>query len=88
MVATPDQNRTVKKALHSLLAYPVLKILSFELGPFPSVELHNMATDVLKRHTHPSTEQRSCFSSFRFMDLPVEIQLMILKYTALLHLVR
>ena len=47
------------------------------------VEIHRMATSIVKRHTRQSVEQRSPVLSFPFMDLPVEIQVMILEYTDL-----
>jgi hypothetical protein len=93
LYGTPTQEHadTVRDALYSILALPVLKKLSFTITPahFLGVEIDHMATNVVKGHStkegrvRQSVKQRSHVFSFRFMDLPVEIQLMILGYTDL-----
>ena len=68
-----------------MLELPILKNLSLDIAPtrFLGVEIHRMATSIVKRHTHQFVERRSPVLSFPFMDLPVEIQVMILEYTDL-----
>jgi hypothetical protein len=75
-----DDADATKGILRSVLELPVLKNVSFEMCPvLYHVGVHQMATAILKRHTR----RHSIFSPFRFMDLPVEIRLMILGYTDL-----
>ena len=53
---------------------------------FRGVGIHRMATHILDRQltAYSSTERRwRPEATFRFMDLPTEIQLMILEYTDL-----
>ena len=73
-----DHVSFAKSALRSMRKLPLLKRVLIEIHPrpivpFEGVELHCMATRILNRL---STERRS--GHFRFMDLPTEIQIMIL----------
>ncbi|KAN0074092.1 hypothetical protein V8E54_008029 [Elaphomyces granulatus] len=83
-VGAPCQDRTAlaKDALRSMQKLPLLANLTINIGlaDFRGLGFHRMASNTLKNLTCPSTERRS---SFRFMDLPREIQLMVLKYTDL-----
>jgi hypothetical protein len=63
MIGVPIKNHTdtAREALHPMLALPVLKTLSFDIAParFLGVEIHHMATYIVKRHIHQSVERRS-----------------------------
>ena len=76
---------TVRDALCSMIELPILKDLSLDIAPacFLRVEIHRMAASIVKRHTRQSVERRSPVLSFPFVDLPVEIQVMILEYADL-----
>ena len=84
-VPIEDHADTARDALHSMLALPVLKKMTFIIAPvsYLGVDIHRMATYIVKRHICQSVERRSPVLSFRFMNLPVEIQLLILEYTDL-----
>jgi hypothetical protein len=74
--------KLAKSALDSMLKLPVLKKVVIEMqvdsgGPSNSHELHRNVTKMLDRLTSPLTEPRS--GHFRFMDLPTDIQTMILR---------
>ena len=87
MLGVPSKNHinTAREALHPMLELPVLKTLSFDIAParFLGVEIHHMATYIVKRHIHQSVKRPSPIFSFQFMNLPVEIQIIILEYTDL-----
>jgi hypothetical protein len=82
-VPSQDQGPLAKSALDSMLELPVLKTVGIVINRNPEpckrneVEFHRMATNVLSRLTSPRTEPRS--GHFRFMDLPPEIQTIILR---------
>ena len=80
-VPIQDHTNTARVALHPMLELPVLKTLSFEIAPARCLEaeINHMATYIVKRHIR----QRSPVFSFPFMELPVELQTMILEYTDL-----
>jgi hypothetical protein len=81
-----EQQALAKDAFDSMLALPVLKRITLQIYPAAvrsrgGLGLHRMGTCMLRRLTCPlMTEQRS---RFRFMDLPTELQSMILERTDL-----
>ena len=83
---------TVRDALRSMLELPILNYLSLDIPPAHvlGVEIHHIATSIVKRHSTRHTrqffERRSPVLSFPFMDLPGEIQVRILEYTDLVAL--
>jgi hypothetical protein len=84
----PNQDRadTVRDVLYPMLALPMLKSLLISIAPARfglGAEIHRMATFIVKRRVRQSVERRSPIFAFRFIDLPAEIQLMILRYTDL-----
>ena len=81
-----DHATTVRDALYPMLTLPMLKSLSIHIAPARfdlGAKIHRMATYVVKRHVRQSVERRSPILAFRFIDLPAEIQLMILRFTDL-----
>ena len=82
-----DHADTVRDALYPMLTLPMLKSLSIHIAPARfglGAKIYRMATYVLvKRHVCQSVERRSPILAFRFIDLPAEIQLMILQFTDL-----
>ncbi|KAN0074799.1 hypothetical protein V8E54_007410 [Elaphomyces granulatus] len=73
-----------KKVFGSMLELPVLKKVLIKTNACKSPGLHQTVIRLLKRLTcSPSTERRPC-PPFRFMDLPTEIQYVILEHTDLI----
>jgi hypothetical protein len=71
-----NQIALAKGALGSMLKLPILKEVFFEITPILKFfEIHRMATTMINRLTSSHSESDS---HFRFMDLPREIQIMIL----------
>lgn len=74
-----DNGTYAKNAFGSMLELPLLKKLQLKSDAI-SLGVHRLAIRLLKRLTCPPVEWRF---PFRFMDLPVEIQHMILEHAGL-----
>jgi hypothetical protein len=75
---------SVKNACSSMLKLPVLRMMAFEAHVGNSLGLQRTVTRLVNRLTYTRLPtERKYRSPFRFMDLPAEIQRMILEYAGL-----
>ena len=76
---------TIKTMLDSMLKLPLLEVVTLKIDDrdIAGLPLHNKARQVLNHLVIP-TAPAGPVSFARFMDLPIELQLMILEYTDLL----
>lgn len=72
---------TAERFLLPLLSWPILKNCSIRLGPFNDTPLQMLTERIVMQTTQ--YEQDTENTVFPFLDLPVEIQLHVLKYTGL-----